>query len=137
MPELNNMLDSIQKKTSEIEKSVKDLLSGYNDLFREGARTLNAERSASNGNMEGLEDFYRLMQIIRRNRDVVGSVSLGIKNIKTMDKFKFVEEDVPKTKKSTKTPPKTGATVRTPHPEGPSMDLQNIQIPETGMVTNG
>jgi hypothetical protein len=62
MADLNNILDSIQKKTSDVEKSVQDLLSGYNDLFREGTRMFNVERIASNGKMDGLEDFYRLIQ---------------------------------------------------------------------------
>ncbi len=46
--------------------------------------------------MEGLEQFHRLIQIIRRNRDVAGSLVRGISNLRSMSDFKFVEEDIPK-----------------------------------------
>jgi len=95
MADLNKTLDSVQRKSSEIKKMLKNFMVEYENLYREGNRQLIAERTAS-GSMEGLEQFHRLIQIIRRNRDVAGSLVRGITNLRPMSEFKFVEEDIPK-----------------------------------------
>jgi hypothetical protein len=61
-----------------------------------------------------------------------------MKNIKSMDKFKFVEEDIPKIKKP-KNLPKTGVS-NGKDPEGPSpvineQSVQDLKIPETPVAT--
>ncbi len=45
---------------------------------------------------DGLEEFYRLLLLVRRNRDVIGSLNQGAKNLRPMGQFKFIEEDLPK-----------------------------------------
>jgi len=131
MPDLNNILNDIQKKTSEVDEAVQNLLAKYNDLYREGTRMFNEERTASNGSMDGLEDFYRLVQIIRRNRDVVGSLTRGMKNIRTMDQFKVIEEDI---RSKPKKPPKKSSLAGSSKGQSPKINennIQNLKIPET------
>ena len=136
MPDLNNILNSIQKRTSEVNEAVKNLMVGYNDLYHEGNKMFNEERTASDGNMDGLGEFYRLVQIIRRNRDVVCSINRGMKNIRSMDQFKFIEEDVQqeKIKKTPKKPPLTGILKgkgpKGPTPEISEQNIQDFKIPE-------
>ena len=55
-----------------------------------------SERTASKGSMVGLEQFHRLVQIMRRNKDVASSLVRGITNLRSMSSFKFIEEEVPK-----------------------------------------
>lgn len=94
MPDLNTLMNNIQKKSSDLHKQLQNLLIDYEELYRESNNRFTRERLESGG-IDGLEDFYRLVNIIRRNRDVVGSLSRGLRNIRSMDKFKFVEQDIP------------------------------------------
>ncbi len=96
MADLNKLMEAIQKEGTDLEKRLKTFLINYEDLHRQGNMQLMTERTAARGSMEGLEEFYRLVQIIRRNRDVAGSLVRGITNLRSMSKYKFVEEDIPK-----------------------------------------
>jgi len=109
MADLNKLMDEIQKEGSDLEKRLKVFFVKYEDLHRQGNMQLMSERTAS-GSMEGLEQFHRLIQIMRRNKDVAGSLVRGITNLRSMSGFKFIEEEVPKpkpvekSKKTKKTP---------------------------------
>jgi hypothetical protein len=92
MADLNKLLDGIQKDGADIEHKLKGFLGMYEELFREANRQFSQERSASSS-MQGLEEFYRLVQTVKRNRDVVGSLLRGMGNMRSLVGFKFVEED--------------------------------------------
>lgn len=94
MPDLNTLMTNVQKKSGDLHKHLQSLLIEYEELYRESNNRFTRERLETGG-IGGLEDFYRLVQIIRRNRDVVGSLTRGLRNIRSMDKFKFVEQDIP------------------------------------------
>ena len=95
MPDLNKNMIEIQDKTIRMKKEIRDLLMQWDGLFRE-VNTVYMGEKLSSSSTEGLEDFYRCVQTIRRNRDVLGSLVKGFNNIRSLDKFKFVEEDTPK-----------------------------------------
>jgi len=98
MPQdLNRIMDSIQKDSKDLETQMQTLLEKYEEFYREGNRQYMQERAASES-MEGLEDFYLLVQTTRRNRDVFGSLLRGIKGLRNLSKYKFVEEAIPVTK---------------------------------------
>lgn len=101
MPDLNTLMTNVQKKGLDLQNQLQDLLIQYDELYRESNNRFMSERLSA-GTMNGLEDFYHLVQIIRRNRDVVGSLSRGLRNIRAMNKFKFVEQDVPEAPKPKK-----------------------------------
>ena len=44
--------------------------------------------------MEGLEAFYLAVQTVRRNRDVIMSLAKGLKSLRPLANFKFVEEEI-------------------------------------------
>jgi hypothetical protein len=78
--------------------------------------------------LEGLEDFYHLVQILKRNRDVISTTLRSLKNLRPLDKFKFVEEDIaaapaPKTETKKKTP-------KTTEPEIDEEELSQVSIEE-------
>lgn len=98
MADLNRNMMELQKKFSRIGVDLKDLLVEYDGMFREINNLYLSERLAS-GNSTGLEDFFRLLQTVKRNRDVIASVLRGCSGYRPVDKFKIVEEDVPTEKR--------------------------------------
>ncbi len=103
MPDMNRTVQELQERFSRLKTELRKLLEDYDGTFREINAMYMDERMAS-GSMEGLEGFYRLLQIMRRNRDVIGSLVRGSQGIRPVDKFKFVEEDVPEPKAEKKKP---------------------------------
>lgn len=95
MPDLNKLITDIENTSKELKIKLGDLLKKYEDLYREGNRQFRTERSASAGSLEGLEEFHRLVLIVKRNKDVIGSLTRGITGLRTISTFKFVEEEVP------------------------------------------
>jgi hypothetical protein len=92
--DMNKSMQELQERFSRIQIDLRKLLDDYDGTVREINKQYNTERQAS-GSMEGLEGFYRLLQVMRRNRDVIGSLVRGSQGLRPVDKFKFVEEDVP------------------------------------------
>ena len=92
--DLNKMLADILKESSDTERGLNALLNKYEELYRESSRQFNQERYASNS-MAELDGFYRLVQTLKRNRDVIGSLVRGINNLRPLSAFKFVVEDIP------------------------------------------
>ena len=97
MADLNKQLVGMSQKTVKIRDDLISLLREYEGLYHEANGIYLTERLSSNNG--GLEDFYMLLQTIRRNRDVVGSVLKGLSNIRPTEKFKFIEEETPSPKK--------------------------------------
>jgi hypothetical protein len=119
MPDLNNMMEEVQRNSTVIKDKMKDLFMQYDGLLRESNRIFLEERMKS-GSTAGLEDFIRLMQIIKRNRDVIGSMMRGVSNIRAFTGFKFIEEDIAERPVKTKRAPKK-APVEVPQiPEIPA-----------------
>jgi len=121
MSDLNKMMSEIQKESKEVEKRLKGLLVKYETLYKEGNRIFTHERIATDS-MDGLESFHRLIQTVRRNRDVIASLIRGHNNLRSIADFSFVEEEVeaakaPARKKSkSKSRPKS-QPVYDPEPE--------------------
>lgn len=99
--DLNKMLSNIKDGNIEIEIKLKTLLGKYENLYHEANRQLYQERAASNS-MDGLEDFHFMVQIIKRNRDVISSLVRGVSNLRSLKDFSIIEEDIPEKKSSNK-----------------------------------
>jgi hypothetical protein len=96
--DMNKSLKGLQDRFSKIKNELRTLLDDYDGMFREVNKVYIDEKTAS-GTTAGLEEFYRLIQVMRRNRDVIGSLVRGSNGLRPIDKFKFVEENVPEIKK--------------------------------------
>jgi FPC/CPF motif-containing protein YcgG len=92
MADLNRDMVETQKEFFRVRDQLRNLFGRYDDLYREINRTYVGERQ-ENRTSQGLEDFYRLLQTIRRNRDVIGSLTKGFDNFRPTDKFHFEEID--------------------------------------------
>ena len=100
MADLNRNLESLQDRFYKIRDELKTLLRDYDEMFREVNASYMEERMASEREFRdtrkvdsSIEDFYRLLLIMRRNKDVIGSLVRGTNNMRPVDRFKFVEEE--------------------------------------------
>ena len=113
MSDINKKMNGIQENSSDIERNIKKLLLSYDNLFRETNRLYIQERSASQ-NPDELEDFYRLLMTLKRNRDVVASTLRAIGNLRSLKTFEIVEEEekpIPKPIKRRKKPIQTAPEI--------------------------
>ena len=99
MPDLNKLMEMVKSDTDSTKKAIEKLLISYDALFRECNTQYISDKMASNGEVD--HDFYNLVHLIKRNRDVVGSLMRGIRGIRGINGYKFIEEDIP-TKKEAK-----------------------------------
>jgi hypothetical protein len=106
MAELNSMLSDVQTRSADLKKVLIDLFTTYEDLYRQSNRLLQEERQASDGKMAGMETFYMMVQTIRRNRDIVGSMIRGVNGIRSLSAFKVIEQEVEEEPKKKKEPEK-------------------------------
>ena len=90
--DLNKKMREALKMGSSVKGGLKNLLYIYEYLLKEGNHILLRERMASTSPGE-LEDFVRLMHLIKRNRDILGALNKGITNIRDLSEFSFVESD--------------------------------------------
>ena len=99
--DLNKALSDVVARGNEIKTRLGELLGIYEDIFRQSNRILADERdNIPQGDVRAaseLDDFHRLVQTVRRNRDVVGSMLRGVAGLRPLAEFKFVETpDAPK-----------------------------------------
>lgn len=100
MADLNKNLENLQDRFYKIRDELKTLLRDYDEMFHEVNASYMEERMASEREFRdtrkidsSIEDFYRLLLIMRRNKDVIGSLVRGTNNMRPVDRFKFVEEE--------------------------------------------
>jgi len=103
MAELNKLLSTVKARNDSLSSTVQELLESYEELYRDAYNQLMSERISSNGSFDGLEEFHRLVNIVKRNRDVVGSIHRGLKSLRSLDGFAFIEEDIAEEKKAKET----------------------------------
>jgi hypothetical protein len=125
--DLNKMLESILKDSSDAEETLRILLGKYDELYRESNRQFNQERYEA-GPTADLNDFYRLVQTLRRNRDVVGSLVRGINNLRSLSGFQFIEEDVPEKTTPRRPPTQPGNSTGVPIQPDTSGPVQAEQL---------
>jgi len=134
----------MQNRSGKIKDDVMHLLRDYDGLLHEANGIYMTQRLDSGP--QGLDDFYRLIQIIKRNRDVIGSVARGIDNVRSTDKFKFIEEDAENLSERKREPPKSSTRVKKPKPSPvlsggseASPLIEDIEVQQTAQpeVNNG
>ena len=91
--DLNKTMDDLQSKSEKLRRDILDFLTLYENLVRE-VNTIYVNEQVDAGSTEDLGEFYRLLQTLKRNRDVVGSVVRGFNNIRPTAGFRFVEEEL-------------------------------------------
>lgn len=113
--DLNKMLSDIKKSNVDIDSKLKMFLMKYEGLYQEANRQYHQERVAS-GSPKGLEDFYYMVQSIRRNRDVVSALVRGVTNLRSLKNFSIIEEEVPSKPIAKKKSQAKKNTVEVPEP---------------------
>jgi hypothetical protein len=137
---LNKLLKAVLEKGSRLSTLSYEVLADYDQLYREAHSLLTSERVASNGSMDGLEEFYNLVNILRRNRDVAASIQRGLKNIRPLGGFKFVEEDTEKPQQQKKKGRPKGSVNKPKNPDSGGQAAPIFDMPPEsadGSVKNG
>jgi hypothetical protein len=86
-------MEELQSESGLIKQKIRDLLISYDNLVRE-VNTVYMNELTEAGSSEDFGEFFRLLQTLKRNRDVIGSVVRGFNNLRPTAGFKFVEEDL-------------------------------------------
>ena len=115
MPDLNKRLAEFQDRSNRVRDDITKLLLDYEGLLHEVNGIYMSQRLESGP--EGLDDFYRLIQLLKRNRDVVGSMTRGIGNMRPTNQFKFIEEDLEKEKEKQEKEKQEKKKKKKPEPE--------------------
>jgi len=89
--DLNRMMTDAHDASMALERDMHRLFGQYENLYRESYRQFLEERHASDSQDTG--NFHRLVQTIKRNRDVIGSLLRGINNLRSLSGFQVVEEE--------------------------------------------
>ena len=125
--DLNLTISEIKKTGTDVERKLKDFFGNYDSFYREALHQYESERTVSG--IKGLEDFYRLVQTVRRNRDVVGSLIRGMENLRPITEFRWVEEDIPEAMQ-TKSKKKITSMKESPEAVTLHEDMKDISVPE-------
>jgi len=99
MADLNILKTQIVSDSATLDKLMKGLYKNYEGLYKECLLELSAARTAAGGSTAGLEEFYSLVQMVKNNRNIISSIARGLKSLRPMDRFTFIEEDVPEPRK--------------------------------------
>jgi len=126
--DLNRMMVDAHDASTALERDMRRLLGQYENLYRESYRQFLEERHASDS--QDLDNFHRLVQTVKRNRDVVGSLLRGINNLRSLSGFQVIEEEVER-----RSPRRTENSrgVPTP-PTNPVMQDGNQMIPDADVM---
>ena len=132
MADFNQQLIALQYKSAKMQTDLITLFKDYEGLFHEANGVFISQKMAS-GN-DGLEEFHKFLLIIRRNRDLVGSLIQGSKGLRPMSHFKFIEEEITQEKRK-----ETPAQIRSKKKKyqaqtAAPVELQDIEAPEPEVV---
>lgn len=113
MADLNKIKINIQNESKKVEDSLRKFYSNYEILYREVNRQYLSERTASP--REDYRDFFRLLQTIKRNKDLTASLLRGFSSLRPLSGFSFIEENF-------KAPVKPVLVKKTQTPDVPEQD---------------
>lgn len=92
MPDPNKMRDSISSTTKKIKKDMGALAAQYQDLSKEIHRRFRDELREQNGSMDGLEDFYQLSMLVKRNAQVANHMLGMLSKLTDISGYNITEE---------------------------------------------
>jgi Skp family chaperone for outer membrane proteins len=99
MPNLENMRDEVSNLTKKVQREVRDLLGLYKSFQEEIEARFREELREQDGKMEGLEDFYGLNLLLKRNFQNVGNATTLLSRLKDFSGFDISEEELERIEK--------------------------------------
>jgi hypothetical protein len=102
MPDLDYMGKNVIGLTKKIQKDLKELLGLYKKFQGEIETRFREELQEQNGKMDGLEDFYGLNLLLKRNFQNVGNSNTLMSRLKDFSGFDISETDESPKKKEEK-----------------------------------
>lgn len=92
MPNPNKMRDSISTITHKIRKDMGTLSAQYHDLSGEINKRFREELREQKGSMDGLEDFYQLSVLVKRNAQVANHMLGMLSKLTDISGYNITEE---------------------------------------------
>ena len=92
MPDPNKMRDKIDNLSKKIKQDVGALAAQYGNLSGEVNKRFRDELREQKGKMDGLEDFYQLSILVKRNAQVVNHVLGMLSKVTDISSFDISEE---------------------------------------------
>ena len=93
MANLDKMKNDIASLTEKVNKDVQRLLGTYSDLNTRLQLDLKEEFIRNSGNLEGLEDFQSLANMVKRNRQSVANMASLMRRMKNISEFNISQDD--------------------------------------------
>jgi hypothetical protein len=94
MADLNRIASDITNARQRILKEMGDLLSMYRELDSSITSRFNTEYRANDGSLTGLEDFYILKNIVRKNNVAVKNAHAILSRMQDVAGFDISEEAI-------------------------------------------
>lgn len=92
MPDPNKMRDGINSLSKKIKRDVGALAAQYGDFANEVNRRFREELREQKGKMDGLEDFYQLTMLVKRNAQVANHVLGMMSKMTDVSSYDISEE---------------------------------------------
>ena len=132
MADFNQQLIALQHKSARMQTDLVALLKDYEGLFHEANGVFISQKMASG--TDGLEEFHKFLLIIRRNRDLIGSLIQGSKGLRPTGHFRFIEEEFSQEKRK-----ETPAQIRSKKKKSQAqtaapVEFKDIEAPEPEVV---
>lgn len=94
MSDVNKAIAALSAKKKKILKDLEEMAGAYGKLEADMRRRYKDEISYNKGSTEGLEDFYMLNALIRRNGMAVKNAAGLIGKMKDMSGYEISEEEI-------------------------------------------
>lgn len=92
MPDPNKMRDNISALLRKLRRDAGNLSAQYNNLSDEVQKRFRDELREQKGSMDGLEDFYQLSVLVKRNAQISGNVLGMLSKLSDISSFDITEE---------------------------------------------
>ena len=96
MADLNRVIKDITSLKKKIQKDLATLVGKYTELRKEVDDKFNSELAMQKGNYEGLEDFYALVMMTRKDTSSISGVLGLFKRLNDLSGFNIsdIEDDI-------------------------------------------
>ena len=92
MPDPNKMRNDVMSLADKINRDISSLTKKYKALATEVDKRFRDELRVQSGDMDGLDDFYRLMLIVKKNAQVSQQALFLMSKMVDISKFDISEE---------------------------------------------
>lgn len=102
MKDINGLATKALELHKKTERFLKELYGTYQELSKVASSEFNDSLIENKGKISGLEDFYQMVQTIKKNSQLVGASLGAMSRVGNISDFKITVEESVKTNKMVK-----------------------------------